>query len=92
MDEPFFPTDVYSILRSFIGILHANAWVHMGFVANPQTNKIEKDLSQAKIAIDCISFMIDQIKERLDEKERRNLQTLIADLQINFAKQSEKKE
>lgn len=81
------PMDVYTLLRSFIGILGANAWQWMGLVKNPMTGNMEKDLDQAKVAIDIIRTLVDQIDNKLDDGERRELRALISDMQINFVQQ-----
>ena len=81
------PVDVYSLLKSFIGILGAHAWQWLGLVKNPITGEMEKDLAQAKVAIDTISVLVSQLEGKLDESEQRDLKSLISDLQINFVRQ-----
>ena len=81
------PVDVYSLLKSFIGILGAHAWQWLGLVKNPVTGEMEKDLAQAKVAIDTISVLVGQLESKLDESEQRDLKSLISDLQINFVQQ-----
>lgn len=84
------PVDVYSLVKSFIGILGAHAWQWLGLVKNPVTGQMEKDLSQAKVAIDSIRTLIQQIEDKLEPTEQRELKGLIADLQINYVQQSAK--
>jgi len=81
------PVDVYSLLKSFIGILGAHAWQWLGLVKNPITGETERDLAQAKVAIDTISALVGQLESKLDESEQRDLKGLISDLQINFVQQ-----
>ena len=81
------PVDVYSLLKSLIRILEAHAWQWLGLVKNPITGEMEKDLAQAKVAIDTISVLVTQLEGKLDEFEQRDLKGLISDLQINFVQQ-----
>lgn len=85
------PVDVYSLLKSFIGILGAHAWQWLGLVKNPITGQIEKDLAQAKVAIDAIRALVQQIEGKIDASEDRELKGMISDLQINYVQQSAKK-
>ena len=84
------PVDVYALLKSFIGLLGAHTWQWLGLVKNPVTGNIEKDLTQAKIAIDSISLMMGQLGDKLDASEQRELQGLLSDLRMNYVQQSAK--
>lgn len=83
------PADVYSLLKSFIGLLGAHAWQRMGLMVDPITGKLEKDLTQAKVAIDSISALTKQMEGKLDPKEREEIQAMLSNLQINYVRQSE---
>lgn len=80
--------DMYDLLGFFISILSTQAWQHMGLRMKAGTDKIERDLERARVAIDCTSFLIDKLEPRLEERERDALRRLLADLQINFARLS----
>ena len=82
------PVDVYLLLKSFIGLLGAHAWQWMGLVKNPATGQIEKDMAQAKVAIDSISALINQLEGKVDPAEQRELRGMLSDLQVNFVRQS----
>lgn len=84
------PVDVYSLLKSFIGLLGAQTWQWLGLVKNPVTGNIEKDLAQAKIAIDSISLMMGRLEGKLDPAEQREILGLLSDLRMNFVQQSAK--
>jgi len=43
---------------------------------------------KAAAAIDCITVMVDKLAPRLPEGELASLRSLVADLQINYARQS----
>jgi len=78
--------DTYDLLGFFISILSAQAWQHMGLRVKAGTDKIERDLERARVAIDCISFLVDKLESRLEERDA--MRRLLADLQINFARLS----
>lgn len=82
------PADVYSLLKSFIGILGAHAWQWLGLVKNPLTGKIEKDLGQAKVAIDALALLIGHIESNLQPEEINELKGMLSDLRMNFVRQS----
>ena len=77
--------DTYVLLELFINVLSAQAWQHMGLRVRTGTDKIEKDFERARVAIDCIAFLIDKLETHIQESEKNRLRSLLADLQINFA-------
>lgn len=86
-DEQQIP-DVYAYLLEFLGLMRAQALLRMGLIANPATGKSERDLEQAKIAIDTAAFLAAQIEPVIAPEERLPLRAMISDLQINFVEQS----
>lgn len=80
--------NIQNLLKWFISILIGNTWVWLGLVKHPQTQKINKDLPQAKISIDCINFLYKEIESFLSELEKREIRSILAELQINFVNQS----
>ena len=82
--------DVYSILALFMGELRNLAWLRMGLVANPGTGEIERDLPQAKIAIDTVGYLAMQLEAVVAPDERLPLKAMVSDLQVNFLEQSKR--
>jgi hypothetical protein len=82
------PVDVYSLIRYFIGILSAQVWQWLGLVKSPITGNIERDLDQAKVAIDTISALVGQMSAKISPAEQAELQAMLSDLRINFVQQS----
>lgn len=76
--------DTYTTLKLFMSILAGQAWRKMGLVVDPRTNKIEKDMTQAKTAIDCFQLILKQLENHLSEDEKSKLNSLLSDLQVNF--------
>jgi len=85
--EPVEAVDVYGVLRYCIAMLQSHAWQAMGLVPNPLTNKIERNLEQAKVAVDCVGFLVQQLEPKAQPHELPHLRSLLSDLRINFARQ-----
>lgn len=80
--------ELEQLLSLFVGILMAKAWQYMGLRLTPGKDTIEKDLVKAASAIDCVSFIVDQMAPSLQEEEVASMRAMVADLQLNYAKQS----
>jgi hypothetical protein len=76
-------------LRFCIETLQGLAWIKMGLVATPGSGKIEKDLPEARIAIDATADLVARLDPLLSEGERRELQTMLSNLRINFVQKSQ---
>jgi hypothetical protein len=76
------------LLGLFIGILSAKAWQYMGIRLAPGKEDVEKDLAKAATAIDCVAYMTEKIASSLPEEEASRLRAMVADLQINYARQA----
>jgi hypothetical protein len=73
-----------------LSLLAAKAWEAMGLVANPDTKQIERRFDDAQLAIDAVAALAGVVRSRLSETERREVDTLIANLRINFVEQKGK--
>jgi hypothetical protein len=78
--------DTYDLLSFFISILSAQTWQHTGLRVKPGTDKTQKDLERAKVAIDCAAFLMEKLEPHVEDKDREALKGLLADLQINYAR------
>lgn len=79
---------VDGLLRYSVQMFGQFAWRKMGFVPDPATGKVDEDMAQARIAIDVLSHLIEHLEPMLDDRERRDVQNLLSDLRINFARKS----
>ena len=86
-EEPRVPLDVHVLLRMSVTQFAAVAWQKMGLEPDPLTNAIHKDLDQARLAIDAAAALAEKLLPRLQGQEARDLQSLLADLKLNFVKQ-----
>jgi hypothetical protein len=79
--------DTYALIAMFIGILAEQAWRHMGLRMDPKTQEAKRDFERASVAIDCVEYMTGKLKGAVPEDEAKKLKALVADLQINFARE-----
>ena len=76
------------LLGIFISLLAAKAWQYMGIRLTPGKEETEKDLVKAAAAIDLVTVMVDKVAPFLDEDDVGSLRSMIADLQLNYARQA----
>ncbi len=81
------PLHAPDLLRWCISLLATSAWQAMGLIPDPATNKVERNLDDARLAIDATTQLVELLKPRLDDKQRRELDTLLTDLRMNFVQQ-----
>lgn len=82
--------DVFSLLKTSVGLLSNGAWGWLGLSPNPFTGKMERDMAQAKIAIDCVAYLVSQIDSHLEDAERREMQNVVSMLRVNYVQQLSK--
>ena len=86
--EEFLSLPVADLLRIFIAELQMRALIHTGVIPNPQTHLVAKDLAQAKLAIDCMAALIEQIRSVATPAEHDQLQQILTDLRLTFVRES----
>ena len=83
LDEPIKVKDyVFLTLLS----LEGKAWAYIDFVTHPETQKHKKDINEAKLAIDAMDVLYKIIEEQLSVEQKKDLQTRLTNLRLNFAK------
>jgi hypothetical protein len=83
LDEPIQVKD-YIYLN--ILTLEGKAWAYMDLIAHPETQKHQKDMVQAKLAIDTIDALFKIVEEHLTSDQKKDLQTRLTNLRLNFVK------
>ncbi len=73
-----------------IAIFHSSAMVALGKLKNPATDKIERNLEQAKQAIDMLETLREKTKGNLSSTEQRMLDLALTELRLNFVDESNK--
>lgn len=76
------------LLGLFVSLLAAKSWQYMGIRLAPGKEDLERDMVKAAAAIDCIALIAEKLAPSLPEYEAGKLRAMVADLQINYAKQT----
>src|SRR3954469_23780195 len=84
-EERLQPGEVDLRFLTLIMSLATAAWSQLGKIPHPQTQKIEKDLEQAKMSIDFLRMLLEKTKGNLRPKEDELLTNTVSDLELNFA-------
>lgn len=66
------------------------AMMGMGKIINPASDKIERDLNQAKFAIDTLNALSKFTKDNLPNELNRYLQETLTNLRLNFVEEKKK--
>ena len=86
------PEEGMSAKDLFLGLIHsfqAAAMQQMGKVPNPYTEKIERDLPQAKLSIDVLEMLQARTSGNLVGEEARFLQHVLTELRLNYVAELE---
>jgi uncharacterized protein YjaG (DUF416 family) len=68
----------------FISTLALQASISLGQIANPSTNKIEEDLTQAKFLIDTLAMLKEKTKGNLTQEEDGLLDNVLYELRMQY--------
>ena len=79
---------VYDVLVVMTDQLAAIAWQKLGLQPDPLSGQVQKNLEEAKVAIDLTSHLASFVQPRLDDDDQRQLHNLIRDLRINYVEKS----
>lgn len=82
--QPSDPIDVHAVLAVMVEQMASIAWSKLGLQPDMMTGKIEKDLDQAKVAIDVTWQMAAFLESNLDEPDQRRIHSLMRDLKLNY--------
>lgn len=82
------PIQVEQVLAVMVEQMAAIAWQKLGLQSDFATGKIEKDLTQAKVAVDVVAQLAEHLNPHLDESDKRQMQTLVSNLKINYVQKS----
>jgi len=75
-------------LASFLISLGTQAFMHLGEIPNPMTQKREKDITAAKQMIDLLGMLQAKTKGNLTGEEERLLQQLLFDLRLRYVRET----
>ena len=67
-----------------VGTFQSSAWIALGKMKNPMTDKIEKNLDQASYYIDLLVMLQSKTKGNVSEYEEQMLINTVSELKMNF--------
>jgi hypothetical protein len=71
-------------------IFYSSAMVALGKLKNPATDKIERNMDQAKQSIDILEVLKLKTKNNLSADQERMLEGMLTDLRLNYVDESNK--
>ncbi len=80
------------LFTNLIIMFQTAAMQHMGKLKNPMTDKIERDIEQAKISIDILDMIQRKTEGNLEEYEKKLLKSVLHDLRLNYVHERDKKD
>ncbi|MFH1353586.1 MAG: DUF1844 domain-containing protein [bacterium] len=83
MDTEFF---------TIVLMMQSSVMINLGKVSNPATGKAERNLPQAKAAIDILEMLKRKTKGNLDKEEEKLLGNMLAEAQLNYVSEQKKEE
>ena len=75
-----------------VGTFQSSAWIAMGKMKNPMTDKVEQNMDQASFYIDLLNIMQAKTKGNLSENEEQMLINTVSELKMNFIEEKKKTE
>jgi hypothetical protein len=73
-----------------VGTFQSSAWIAMGKMKNPMTDKVEQNLDQASFYIDLLNMIQIKTKGNLSEYEEQMLINTVSELKMNFIEEKKK--
>ena len=80
------------ILINIITMFTQQAWMAMGKLKNPVTDKTERNLQEASFYIDIIDLMRRKMSGNLSDDEEKFLDSSLSGLKMNYLEESNKPE
>lgn len=85
------PESTHQIALYALGLLQMNAFQQLGLISDPATGKANRDLGQARIAIDCVAALagvLDGPDSDLEPRLRQDVRRVLTDLRLNYVTQT----
>lgn len=80
------------LFTQLIYVFYTAAMQGMGKLVNPISNKIEKNLEQAKESIDMLEMICTKTKNNLGSDSEKLLTQFLTDLRLNYIEEVNKKD
>jgi len=69
---------------TFILGLASSALIHLGEAPNPETGRIERELTLARQSLDLLSMLHEKTRGNLSEEEARLFTNILTDLRLRY--------
>ncbi|MFQ6615966.1 MAG: DUF1844 domain-containing protein [Fidelibacterota bacterium] len=86
------PTKEEQLYLHLVSTYTQSAWVALGKMKNPLTDKAERNLEEAEFYIDILDMLKSRMKGNLSEWEGKFLDSSISNLKLNYVEESRKAE
>lgn len=73
-----------ALFMNLVMTFQAAAWQQMGKIKDPMTDKIERDLEQARMSIDMLDMLHTKTVNNLKDEEAKFLSHIISELKLNY--------
>ena len=78
------PGKEQQLFMYLVGTFQSSAWIALGKMKNPMTDKIKKNLDQASYYIDLLDMLQSKTKGNVSEYEEQMLINTVSELKMNF--------
>tara|TARA_B100000929_G_scaffold99959_1_gene78612 strand:+ start:545 stop:874 length:330 start_codon:yes stop_codon:yes gene_type:complete len=78
------PGKEQQLFMYLVGTFQSSAWIALGKMKNPMTDKIERNLEQASYYIDLLGMLQSKTKGNVSEYEEQMLINTVSELKMNF--------
>ena len=78
------PGKEQQLFMYLVGTFQSSAWIALGKMKNPMTDKIERNLEQASYYIDLLDMLQSKTKGNVSEYEEQMLINTVSELKMNF--------
>jgi len=73
-----------------VSTFYSSAWMQMGKIENPVTNKVERDLEQAQLSIDILDVLKKKTQGNLTDQEQQYIDRALRELKSNYMEEKKK--
>ena len=93
VDQELSQEQLHEVLfMQLVLMFQSSALLSMGKLPNPVTQKIERDLRQAKGAIDMLGMVASKTEGNLSDRAKQFLEHVLFELRINYVDEAKKPE
>ncbi len=78
------------LFTQLLSIFYSSAMVALGKLKNPSSDKIERDLNQAKNSIEMLEMIKTKTSSNLSTQQSKMLDSILTDLRLNYIDEKNK--